>query len=123
MPVSACLVCSCALQHIERLKLTSYVDAIATTVPHELHQLRRKAVENFFSKQSVTRLESRIHHEARSLDEKLLDYAGTGAIVRLDHAFSCVTGDLAGQFACGENPELLEESDFNPEWSAAPKIA
>ncbi|KAI9701472.1 MAG: hypothetical protein M1836_001527 [Candelina mexicana] len=83
-------------------------DAIATTVPHELHQLRRKAVENFFSRQSVTRLESRIHNEARSLDEKLLPYAGTGAIVRLDHAFSCVTGDLAGQFACGENPELLE---------------
>ncbi|KAI1869857.1 hypothetical protein JX265_003309 [Neoarthrinium moseri] len=94
-------------------------DAIATTVPHELHQLRRKAVENFFSKQSVTRLESRIHHEARSLDEKLLRYAGTGTIVRLDHAFSCVTGDLAGQFACGENPELLEGSEFNPECIAA----
>lgn len=79
-------------------------------------------MENFFSKQSVTRLESRIYHEARSLDEKLLHYAGTGAIVRLDHAFLCLTGDLAGQFACGENPELLEESDFNPEWLAAPKI-
>lgn len=77
-------------------------------------------MENFFSKQSVTRLESRIHHEARSLDEKLLRYAGTGAIVRLDHAFSCVTGDLAGQFACGENPELIEGPNFNPEWLAAP---
>lgn len=79
-------------------------------------------MENFFSKQSITRLESRIHYEAKILDEKLLHYAGTGAIVRLDHAFSCVTGDLAGQFACGENPELLEESDFNPEWSAALNI-
>lgn len=79
-------------------------------------------MENFFSKQSLARLESRIHHEARSLDEKLLHYAGTGAVVRLDHAFSCVTGDLAGQFACGENPALLEESDFSPEWSAALKI-
>ncbi|MCJ1423294.1 hypothetical protein MMC29_001176 [Sticta canariensis] len=91
-------------------------DAIASTAPHELHQLRRKAVESFFSKQSVTRLESRIHHEARSLDEKLLHCAGTGAIVRLDHAFACIAGDLAGQYACGENPELLAESDFNPEW-------
>lgn len=77
-------------------------------------------MENFFSKQSVTRLESRIRHEVTSLDEKLLHYAGTGVIVRLDHAFSCVTGDLAGQFACGENPELIEGSDFNPEWLAAP---
>lgn len=79
-------------------------------------------MENFFSKQSLARLESRIHHEARSLDEKLLHYAGTGAVVRLDHAFSCVTGDLAGQFACGENPALREESDFSLEWSAALKI-
>ena len=79
-------------------------------------------MENFFSKQSVTRLESRIHQEARTLDGKLLCLAGTGAIVRLDHAFSCVTGDLAGQFACGENPELLEGSDFNPEWSTALRL-
>ncbi|KAK6206499.1 hypothetical protein LQW54_007681 [Pestalotiopsis sp. IQ-011] len=90
-------------------------DAVATTGPHELHHMRRKAVEGFFSRQSVTRLESRVHIEAKSLDEKLLRYAGTGSIVRLDHAFACVTGDLAGQFACGENPELLEEPDFNPE--------
>ncbi|KAI4592711.1 hypothetical protein KJ359_010470 [Pestalotiopsis sp. 9143b] len=94
-------------------------DAVATTVPHELHHMRRKAVEGFFSRQSVTRLESRVHVEARSLDEKLLRYAGTGSIVRLDHAFACVTGDLAGQFACGENPELLEEPNFNPECIAA----
>lgn len=74
-------------------------------------------MENFFSKQSVTRLESRIHHEARVLDTKLLEHAQQqGVIVRLDHAFSCVTGDLAGQFACGENPGLLEDPDFNPEW-------
>lgn len=100
----------------------SLIDAVATTVPHELHHMRRKAVEGFFSRQSVTRLESRVHIEARSLDEKLLRYAGTGSIVRLDHAFACVTGDLAGQFACGENPELLEEPDFNPEWSVASRI-
>ncbi|KAI4114596.1 MAG: hypothetical protein LQ345_004650, partial [Seirophora villosa] len=91
-------------------------DAIATTVPHELHHLRRKAVENFFSKQSVTRLEERIRYETRTLDTKLLQHARKGGIVRLDHAFSCVTGDLAGQFACGENPGLLEDPDFNPEW-------
>lgn len=73
-------------------------------------------MKDFFSKQSVTRLESRIHHEARSLGGKLLHYAGTGAVVRLDHAFSCITRDLAGQFACGESPDLLGESDFNSDW-------
>lgn len=92
------------------------IDAIATTSSHDLHHMRRKAVETFFSRQSVTRLESRIHDEARSLDEKLRSLKGSGAVVSLDHAFSCMTGDLAAQFACGENPHLLEEPAFNPDW-------
>ncbi|KAI8162605.1 hypothetical protein K4K49_000592 [Colletotrichum sp. SAR 10_70] len=60
-------------------------------------------------------MESRIHHEARRLDEKLRQLSGTGQVIHLDHAFSCVTGDLAAQFACGESPELIEELEFNPE--------
>ncbi|KAI0895194.1 putative benzoate 4-monooxygenase cytochrome P450 [Annulohypoxylon nitens] len=92
-------------------------DAISTTCIHELHQLRRKAVENFFSRQSVSRMESRIHDETRSLDDKLRLIATTDTIVQLDHAFTCVTGDLAALFACGENPRLLESPNFNPEWN------
>ncbi|KAI0534564.1 putative cytochrome P450 [Xylaria digitata] len=70
-------------------------DAISTTSSHKLHQLRRKAVENFFSRQNVTRMEARIHEEARSLDEKLRLLAGTRALVHLDHAFDCAARDLA----------------------------
>ncbi|KAI1282958.1 putative benzoate 4-monooxygenase cytochrome P450 [Xylaria sp. FL0933] len=91
-------------------------DAISTTGPHELHQLRRKAVENFFSRQSVSRMESGIYEETKSLDDKLKRLAGTNALINLDHAFACVTGDLAALFACGENPGLLEAPNFNPEW-------
>ncbi|KAI1496062.1 cytochrome P450, partial [Biscogniauxia marginata] len=91
-------------------------DAISTTANHELHHMRRKAVESFFSKQSVTRMESRIHDEAKSFDEKIRLLKGTGQVISLDHAFSCMTGDLAAQFACGENPHLIEEPLFNPEW-------
>ncbi len=94
----------------------SLTDAIAITGPHELHQLRRKAAENFFSRQSVIRLESRIYEEARSLDNKLKLLAGTDTLVHLDHAFACVAGDLVALFACGENPGLLEAPNFNPDW-------
>ncbi|KAI1394186.1 putative cytochrome P450 [Hypoxylon trugodes] len=89
-------------------------DAISTTHSHELHQLRRKAVESFFSRQSVSRMESRILDEATKLDDKLRLLAGTNTIVQLDHAYACVTGDLAALFACGENPRLIESPDFNP---------
>ncbi|KAK2736987.1 cytochrome p450 [Colletotrichum kahawae] len=90
-------------------------DAIVTTSQHELHHMRRKAVEGFFSKQSVTRMETRIHREARRLDEKLRQLSGTGQVIQLDHAFSAVAGDLAAQFACGESPELIEDPEFNPD--------
>ncbi|KAI1099517.1 putative benzoate 4-monooxygenase cytochrome P450 [Jackrogersella minutella] len=91
-------------------------DSIPTTHSHELHQLRRKAVEGFFSKQSVSRMEYQIHDETKSLDDKLGLFARTDTLVHLDYAFTCVTGDLAAMFACGENPRLLESPDFNPEW-------
>ncbi|PHH87959.1 hypothetical protein CDD83_8173 [Cordyceps sp. RAO-2017] len=95
---------------------TDEPDAISTTSSHEVHRMRRKAVEGFFSKQSVIRMESRIHDEVSSLEDKLRSLDATGTVVRLDHAFTCVTGDLAGLFAAGENPRLLEAPDFNPEW-------
>ncbi|KAK5637596.1 hypothetical protein RRF57_013311 [Xylaria bambusicola] len=90
-------------------------DSIPTTASHEIHHIRRKPVENFFSRLSVTRLETRIKDEAKSLDDKLLRLQGMGSIISLDHAFSCFTRDLAAHFACGDNPMLLEEPDFNPE--------
>ena len=123
MPVLVYLVRCRTFHRGKRLGLISWVDAIVSTVPHELHQSGRKAAESFFSKQSVTRLDSRIHHEAKSLDGKLFHLAGTSAIVRLDHVFSFFSEDIVDHFACGENPGLLEGPDFNPEWSAAFVVA
>ncbi|KAL4947493.1 cytochrome P450 [Aspergillus filifer] len=91
-------------------------DAISITEDHDTHEMRRKAVANFFSRQNVTRVESRIHNEARLLDAKLHKLKGTGTIVPLDHAFTAFTGDLVGQFTCGENPQLVEGPDFTPQW-------
>ncbi|KAK8859684.1 benzoate 4-monooxygenase cytochrome P450 [Apiospora arundinis] len=46
-------------------------DSIPNMANHELHHMRRKPVESFFSRQSVTRMETRVHAEARRMDEKL----------------------------------------------------
>lgn len=86
------------------------------TSQHEHHQMRRRPVERFFSKQNVTRLEPIIHNEARILDEKLRNLKASERIISLDHGFSCVTGDIAAQVVCDKSPELIEKPDFNPEW-------
>lgn len=98
--------------------MTFLTDAISITADHDLHEMRRKAVANYFSRPNLTRVESRIHHEAKILVEKLREIQGTGKVVALDHAFSAYTGDLVGQFTCGEHPKLLEGPDFSPQWCA-----
>lgn len=94
----------------------SGVDAISITADHDVHEMRRKAVANFFSRQNVTRVESRVHNEVRMLDTKLRDLSGAGTTVALDHAFSAFTGDLVGQFTCGEHPQLLDGPELTPRW-------
>lgn len=78
--------------------------------------MRRGAVENFFSRKSITHLESRIHDNVRVLDSKLQALKGTREVVRLDHAASAFTGDIMGHFACGEHPHFLDGPGFTPEW-------
>lgn len=73
-------------------------------------------MENFFSRQNVTRMESTIHDEARLLDDKLRGLKASEKAIRLDHAFSCVAGDVAAQIACGRSLELINDPNFSPGW-------
>lgn len=61
-------------------------------------------------------MESVVHNEAQILDGKLLAVKGTGAMIRLDHAFSSFAGDVIGELACGDSPEMLAGDDFTPDW-------
>lgn len=103
----------------EKLMLFPLTDAISITADHDTHEMRRKAVANFFSRPNITRVESRIHNEVRLLDAKLRELKGTGAVIALDHAFSALTGDLVGQFTCAEHPQLINGSEFTPQWQVS----
>lgn len=103
----------------ERLIVFSLIDAISITADHDTHEMRRKAVANFFSRQNITRVESRIYNEVRLLDAKLCELKGTGTVVALDHAFSALTGDLVGQFTCAERPQLMNGPEFTPQWQVS----
>jgi len=86
------------------------------TISHELHHQRRKAVDRPFSRQSISRVESVIHSELKTVEDKLLAVKDTNRAVRLDHAFAAVAGDVIGQIACGKSPQLVEGAGFSPEW-------
>jgi hypothetical protein len=98
-----------------RLRLPK-LDSLGSTPDHDTHQLRRRPLDKFLSRQNVVRIQSIIHDEIRILDQKLLAAKDTGTAVRLDHAFASFTGDIVGQVACGESPKLLAAPNFTPEW-------
>ena len=93
-----------------------YTDSIGATGNFELHQLRRKPLEKFLSRQNVSRLQNVINEELRILDRKVSSAKNTGSQIRLDHMFTSFTGDIVGEVACGENPSLLDAPGSTPEW-------
>jgi len=98
------------------------IDSHHLTVSHDLHRQRRKHLESFFSRQGVTRVEGIIAGESRRLDERLTGLAGTGTVIRIDHAFTSLTGDLIGHIACGQRPGLIDGAEFSPGWCVATQI-
>ncbi|KAI1177038.1 cytochrome P450 [Nemania sp. FL0916] len=90
------------------------------TVDHDLHRARRKPLEPFFSRMGVSRLQSMLAETALHLETRLREYAGTGEIVRLDHAFTAYTGDIIGRMCLETNDpgdRFLSKGDFSADWA------
>ncbi|KAI1344240.1 putative benzoate 4-monooxygenase cytochrome P450 [Xylariaceae sp. FL0016] len=90
--------------------------SMAVTVPHDLHRLRRRPIQNLFSRQGVAQIEPIIRHKAEALCERLKALRGTDVPIRLDHAFSACMGDIIMKIASGEDSTYVEGEAFTPEW-------
>lgn len=88
------------------------------TPSHEIHKARRKAVEPFFSRQNIARIEPMIVEQATILDERLRQISGSGKVVTLEHAIFAFASDVVGRICCETStiPHLLQEKDFAPQW-------
>ncbi|KAJ3576080.1 hypothetical protein NPX13_g3817 [Xylaria arbuscula] len=89
------------------------------TVEHDLHRARRKPLEPYFSRMGVSRLQSMLAEVALHLETRLREYAGSGEVIRLDHAFTAYTGDIIGRM-CLDTDDLgdrfLSREDFSADW-------
>lgn len=74
-------------------------------------------MEPFFSRFGVARLEPRLQELVVTLVQRLEEYRGTGKVVRLDHVFTAMAGDVVN-VACVVNPTIsfLRHPEFNPHW-------
>jgi len=91
-------------------------NAAVGTMDHDLHRIRRSALNPFFSKQAVTRLEPVIQANVNRLHDRLADLSGTGTPVNMSDAFTCLSADVIGAYAFGEEYGFLGYEDFCPRW-------
>ncbi|KAK8230498.1 oxoglutarate/iron-dependent oxygenase [Phyllosticta capitalensis] len=82
------------------------------TVTHDLHRIRRGAMNRFFSKASVAKLEPTIVRLLNKFCERLEQNAGTGQPIVFDAAISCFTTDVVSLYAFGIDTKLLDVDDF-----------
>lgn len=88
-------------------------------MPHNLHRARRGAVNRFFSKASVAKLEPLLVTTIRKMCAQIETYAGTGKPLELAAAFSCVTTDIITEYAFARSHHFLDSPTFEPNLRSA----
>lgn len=83
------------------------------TIDHDHHRLRRNAINPFFSKTNVRKLEPVIQSNVSKLMTRLEKLEDTGEPVNLNIVFSAFTSDIIIEYAFGESQHYLDKEDFN----------
>jgi cytochrome P450 len=87
-----------------------------STVEHDVHRMRRGALNPFFAKRSVVHLEPRIQDRVTTLCDRLAECLTSGEVVRLDVAFMALTMDVITEYCYGTSYNYIAEPDFKLEW-------
>lgn len=90
--------------------------SVASATAHDLHRIRRGALNPFFSKKAVTDLEKDTRRKVDSLCERLKEYARNGRTVPLGRACTAVTLDVISQYCFDACYNCVEAPEFAPEW-------
>ena len=85
-------------------------------VSHDLHRLRRSALNQFFSKRSVQQMEWLIMDKVDLLSQRFEAAIKTQEVIRLDVAYMALTMDIIAHYAFGRSYDHLAEDDFNLAW-------
>lgn len=90
--------------------------AAVGTTGHELHRIRRGALNGFFSKRSIASLAPAIQELVEDGCNLLRKRGENGRELNLRNFFAAFSADVIGQVAFGSNYRLLEREEFEPEW-------
>lgn len=89
-------------------------DSVFSTVDHELHRLRRAALNPFFSAAKVRELQPIIESQVNNVLRRFGKHARSPKKEPLDLVvvFSAFTNDVINEYAFGRSERLVDEPDF-----------
>ncbi|ROV93806.1 hypothetical protein VMCG_08793 [Cytospora schulzeri] len=93
------------------------VSSFATT-SHELHRIRRRAMDKFFSRHQMVNLEPEIHSLAQRLCDKLLR-TKDDEVLDIQAAYSCLATDVIAAYCFGETLGFVDQDGWRPNFREA----
>jgi cytochrome P450 len=89
--------------------------SVFQTVDHDVHRMRRAALNRFFSKRSVQEHEQMIIEKIEALCGRFAEACRTGDVVSLTFACGALTMDVISAYAFGAETDNLTRQDFGAE--------
>ena len=89
------------------------------TVPHDLHRLRRSALNPFFSKQAITLMEPLIRELIEKLCARFEKFKETGEPVDALHAYAALTTDVITTYSFNTSYGCIDDPNWKFEWPQA----
>ncbi|KAA8632656.1 hypothetical protein SMACR_05258 [Sordaria macrospora] len=88
--------------------------SVVSTVPHELHKLRRSAVNHYFSTASVRNLQPVIEERVDALLARLREHGKTKKQTPIDmlHPFAALAYDIINEYAFAKAEHAVEHPTF-----------
>ncbi|KAH2404276.1 hypothetical protein KXV44_006304 [Aspergillus fumigatus] len=86
--------------------------SLVATVGHQTHRMRRKLLNNFFSRRSIENIEPVIHNSLSRFLDGLTTAYKEGSVVELIDRLQGLTGDVITEYAYGENYGLQDPENY-----------
>lgn len=93
--------------------------AIFTTSKHDLHRLRKSALNSLFSKRSSIKFQPVIREHTEMLCKKFAQYHENNQVLPIGKALSAFAGDIITQYSFGWNYGHLSSHDFSESFHEA----
>lgn len=91
------------------------------TLNHDLHRMRRAALNPFFSKQKIATLEPLIENKIDQLSRRFREFASSASVLSIGTAYSALNMDIITEYTLIKGQDNVHAKDFNYEMVEAVK--